>query len=141
MTKASHQIAGNPMPPRKHKAGSVGLAAGPEVTILDPLGNLLRRGETGEIVLRGPTEMQGYVSNPEAEVALFRTTDPAGGIYPARLLGRENLIQGPVDVHDVPGDHLHMLFEPSVDLLVPVLRRRLQTARQRDSLASEGSVC
>lgn len=80
MTEASHQIAGNPLPPRPHKAGSVGLAAGPEVGVMDPDGNLLPAGRTGEIVLRGPTITSGYLSNPEANEkgfsrGWFRTGD------------------------------------------------------------------
>lgn len=71
MTEASHQIAGNPLPPFKHKAGSVGLAAGPEVAIMDEEGNLLPPGQTGEIVLRGPTITRGYEANPEANRTAF----------------------------------------------------------------------
>ena len=71
MTEASHQIASNPLPPRRHKAGSVGLAAGSEVAIMDKHGNLLQSGETGEIVLRGPTITHGYEANPEANERAF----------------------------------------------------------------------
>ncbi|MCJ7766807.1 AMP-binding protein, partial [Candidatus Bathyarchaeota archaeon] len=53
MTEASHQIASNPLPPLKRKPGSVGIAAGPEVAIMDDEGRLLTKGETGEIVIRG----------------------------------------------------------------------------------------
>src|SRR6056300_1465757 len=34
MTEATHQMTSNPLPPSKRKAGSVGLAAGPEVALL-----------------------------------------------------------------------------------------------------------
>jgi len=71
MTEASHQIAGNPLPPRKHKAGSVGLAAGPEIAIMDEQGNILQPGQTGEIVLCGETIMSGYEANPEANKKAF----------------------------------------------------------------------
>jgi acyl-CoA synthetase (AMP-forming)/AMP-acid ligase II/thioesterase domain-containing protein/acyl carrier protein len=71
MTEASHQIASNPLPPQKRKAGSVGLAAGPEVAIMDAQGNLLQSGQTGEIVLRGRTIALGYESNPEANRKAF----------------------------------------------------------------------
>ena len=43
MTEASHQMASNPLPPRPRKPGSVGIAAGPEVAIMDPDGKLLAR--------------------------------------------------------------------------------------------------
>jgi len=71
MTEASHQIAGNPLPPRKHKPSSVGLAAGPEVAIMDAEGSLLQPGQTGEIVLRGETIMSGYEANPDANKKAF----------------------------------------------------------------------
>ena len=61
-------------------------------------------------------------------VALLRTTDPAGGIYPAPLMGWGGLLQGRVDVYDVPGDHLRMLFEPAVDSVAQVLHMRIQAA-------------
>jgi acyl-CoA synthetase (AMP-forming)/AMP-acid ligase II/acyl carrier protein len=63
MTEASHQISSNPLPPRERKAGSVGLAAGPQVSIMDDHGNLLGAGELGEIVVRGTNVMSGYASD------------------------------------------------------------------------------
>jgi acyl-CoA synthetase (AMP-forming)/AMP-acid ligase II/thioesterase domain-containing protein/acyl carrier protein len=71
MTEAAHQMASNPLPPRKRKPGSVGLAAGPEVAIMDGAGTLLPSGETGEIVIRGPNVMQGYENNPKANETAF----------------------------------------------------------------------
>src|SRR5262249_26768689 len=44
MTEASHQMASNPLPPRPRKPGSVGVAAGPEVAIMDEGGALVPRG-------------------------------------------------------------------------------------------------
>jgi acyl-CoA synthetase (AMP-forming)/AMP-acid ligase II len=35
MTEAAHQMASNPLPPAKRIPGSVGIAAGPEVAIMD----------------------------------------------------------------------------------------------------------
>ena len=37
MTEAAHQMASNPLPPSIRKPGSVGLAAGPEIRIMDHL--------------------------------------------------------------------------------------------------------
>ena len=48
MTEASHQMASNPLPPKARKPGSVGIAAGPEVAIMDDAGNLLPQGGIGE---------------------------------------------------------------------------------------------
>lgn len=80
MTEAAHQMASNPMPPRERKAGSAGMAAGPDVGIMDEAGNLLRAGETGEIVIRGGNVTLGYENNPSANQAAytngwFRTGD------------------------------------------------------------------
>ncbi|MGH7580639.1 MAG: non-ribosomal peptide synthetase, partial [Gemmatimonadales bacterium] len=71
MTEAAHQMASNPLPPRPRKPGSVGVAAGPEVAIMDPEGRLLPAGEQGEVVIRGPNVTRGYESNPEANRAAF----------------------------------------------------------------------
>jgi acyl-CoA synthetase (AMP-forming)/AMP-acid ligase II len=80
MTEASHQMTCNPLPPRPRKAGSVGLPAGVEVAIMDEEGKILPRGQTGEVVIRGPNVTPGYEANPEAnEIAFvddwFRTGD------------------------------------------------------------------
>ena len=71
MTEASHQMASNPLPPRPRKPGTVGIAAGPEVAIMDPAGTLLPRGSTGEIVIRGPNVTAGYANNPKANAEAF----------------------------------------------------------------------
>ncbi|HTO97306.1 MAG TPA: AMP-binding protein [Myxococcales bacterium] len=71
MTEASHQMASNPLPPRTRKPGTVGVAAGPEIAIMDEAGTLLRAGEAGEIVVRGANVTRGYVDNPEANARSF----------------------------------------------------------------------
>ncbi len=71
MTEAAHQMASNPLPPRKRVPGSVGLAAGPEVAIMDEQGNLLSPNSTGEIVIRGPNVTAGYENNPKANAEAF----------------------------------------------------------------------
>lgn len=80
MTEAAHQMASNPLPPWQRKPGSVGRAAGPEVAILGPHGNLLPIGDVGEIVIRGANVTAGYVNNPNANSegfsnGWFRTGD------------------------------------------------------------------
>ena len=42
MTEAAHQMASNPLPPRARKPGSVGLAAGPEIAVMDATGESCR---------------------------------------------------------------------------------------------------
>jgi acyl-CoA synthetase (AMP-forming)/AMP-acid ligase II len=71
MTEASHQICSNPLPPRERKEGSVGLAAGTEISVVDGRGNLLTPGEVGEIVIRGANVMSGYAANPGANECCF----------------------------------------------------------------------
>jgi acyl-CoA synthetase (AMP-forming)/AMP-acid ligase II len=71
MTEASHQMTSNPLPPRPRKAGTVGLAAGPEVAILDGEGNKLPQGEEGEVCIRGPNVTLGYFANPAANASGF----------------------------------------------------------------------
>jgi acyl carrier protein len=71
MTEAAHQIASNPLPPRQRKAGSVGVAAGPEVAILDQAGNVLPPGQAGEVAIRGANVTSGYENNPAANRSAF----------------------------------------------------------------------
>jgi len=71
MTEASHQMASNPLPPRPRKPGTVGVAAGPEVAVMDEGGQLLGAGVTGEVVIRGPNVTRGYEANPEANRTSF----------------------------------------------------------------------
>ncbi|MET8678865.1 AMP-binding protein [Streptomyces sp. NPDC004647] len=48
------------------KPGTVGLPMpGQEVAVTDPSGRLLPQGATGEVVLRGPHVMRGYLNRPE----------------------------------------------------------------------------
>ena len=71
MTEASHQMASNPLPPRPRFAGAVGIAAGPEISIMDDEGRLLPTGGLGEVVIRGRNVTDGYENNPEANARAF----------------------------------------------------------------------
>jgi acyl-CoA synthetase (AMP-forming)/AMP-acid ligase II len=71
MTEATHQMASNPLPPAVRKPGTVGVSAGPEIAIMAEDGSLLARGETGEIVIRGPNVTAGYENNPKANAEAF----------------------------------------------------------------------
>ena len=70
MTEAAHQMSSNPLN-GKRIPGSVGLAAGPEVAIMDTDGALLPTGATGEIVIRGVNVTLGYENNPNANGEAF----------------------------------------------------------------------
>ena len=71
MTEAAHQMASNPLPPADRKPGSVGMAAGPEISVMNNAGDLLQSGETAEIVIRGANITGGYDKNPEANKTAF----------------------------------------------------------------------
>ena len=119
MTEASHQMASNPLPPLARKPGSVGIAAGPEVAVMDEQGVLLPHGAVGEVVIRGPNVTSGYEANPEANAKAFtngwfRTGDQ--GVIDdegyLRLTGRlKELINrggekfSPLEVDEVLMDH------------------------------------
>jgi acyl-CoA synthetase (AMP-forming)/AMP-acid ligase II len=71
MTEAAHQMTANPLPPRARHAGSVGIAAGPEIATMDAEGNILGQGELGEVVIRGRNVTAGYENNPKANAEAF----------------------------------------------------------------------
>jgi acyl-CoA synthetase (AMP-forming)/AMP-acid ligase II len=126
MTEAAHQMASNPLPPRERKPGTVGVAAGPDVAIMNEQGDLLRAGKIGEVVIRGPNVMSGYKNNPGANQKAFmdgwfRTGDQGviDGQGYLRLTGRlkEIINRGgekisPQEIDEVLLDH------PAVDQVV-----------------------
>ncbi|MGH6717778.1 MAG: acyl--CoA ligase [Alphaproteobacteria bacterium] len=71
MTEAAHQMTSNPLPPAPRKPGTVGVAAGPEVAIMDGAGVLLPAGSRGEVVIRGDSVTGGYAANPDANAKAF----------------------------------------------------------------------
>lgn len=71
MSEASHQMTSNPLPPKVHKAGTVGYGFGVEVAIMDESGNLLEKGNLGEVVVKGANVFDGYENNPEANATAF----------------------------------------------------------------------
>ncbi len=79
MTEAAHQIASSPLPPKIRKPGSVGVATGTEIAIMEKGGaRLLAQGEVAEIVVRGPNVMHGYahqVADQAFTNGWFRTGD------------------------------------------------------------------
>ena len=71
MTEAAHQMTCNPLAKGQQRPGTVGLPAGPAVAIVDPAGHPLPVGQTGEVVIRGPSVMDGYEANPQANAEAF----------------------------------------------------------------------
>ncbi len=57
--------------PASRKPGAAGKSFGVEVAIMDESGNLLPPDTEGEVLLRGPTVMSGYLDDPEANQAAF----------------------------------------------------------------------
>ena len=71
MTEATHQMTSNPLPPKKQKAGFVGLPAGPEVCIMSENGDMMKKGEEGEVCIKGENVTLGYENNEEANKTSF----------------------------------------------------------------------
>jgi acyl-CoA synthetase (AMP-forming)/AMP-acid ligase II len=71
MSEAAHMMTSNPLPPKARKPGSVGYGLGVEVGIMDENGELLEKGNLGEVVVKGPNVFDGYENNPEANATAF----------------------------------------------------------------------
>jgi amino acid adenylation domain-containing protein len=119
MTETSSQITCNPLSPGRQKSGSVGVAAGSEVAIMDEMGTLLAAGGMGEIVVRGASIMQGYENNPEANRSAFSNgwfktgdqgfLDPDGYLFITgrlkEIIKRSGATITPQDIDDVLMEH------------------------------------
>ncbi|MEE8586847.1 MAG: acyl--CoA ligase [Acidobacteriota bacterium] len=157
MTEAAHQMASNPLPPRARKPGTVGVAAGPEVSVMDSQGRLLSTGRVGEVVIRGANVTSGYQGNPQANAdsftseGWFRTGDQ--GVMDEdgylRLTGRlkEIINRGgekisPREVDEVLIDHPSV--EQAVTFAMPHDKLGEEVAAaivlNRDSAASEAEI-
>jgi acyl-CoA synthetase (AMP-forming)/AMP-acid ligase II len=122
MTEAAHQMTSNPLSPKPRKAGSVGIAAGPEVGIADDAGNFLAPGAAGEVCIKGDNVTPGYENNPDANAKAFfqgwfRTGDQ--GILDEEgyltitgrlkeLINRGGEKVSPVEVDEALMDHPHV---------------------------------
>src|SRR5260370_36407044 len=71
MTAVSHQTATNPLPPASRVSGSVGRGVGVRIGVMDAQGQLLTVGASGEVVIQGPSVIDGYDDNPEADARSF----------------------------------------------------------------------
>ena len=71
MTEATHQMCANPLPPAEAKPRSVGVPTGIGLAVLDSRNRLLSPGERGEVSIKGPTVIDGYERNPDANAAAF----------------------------------------------------------------------
>jgi acyl-CoA synthetase (AMP-forming)/AMP-acid ligase II len=66
LTETSAQILSNPMPPKKNKYGSPGIAFGTQIKVIDKQGNTQPVNTEGELMVRGDCVMRGYYKNSEA---------------------------------------------------------------------------
>ncbi len=119
MTEAAHQMASNPLPPAERFPGSVGIASGPEIAIMNEAGDLLKANDIGEVVIRGRNVTAGYENNPEANAkswtnGWFRTgdqgyLDAAGYLWLTgrikELINRGGEKISPVEVENALLDH------------------------------------
>ncbi len=156
MTEAAHQMASNPLPPREHFAGSVGVAAGPEIAIMNEAGDLLSADQIGEIVIRGRNVTAGYENNQEANArswtnGWFRTGDQGflDGAGYLRLTGRiKELINrggekiGPVEVETALLDHPQVAQAAAFGMAHPMLGEEVAAAvvLREGGTAGEGEL-
>lgn len=66
LTETSAQILSNPMPPGERRLGSPGLPVGDEARVVNQALEDVKRGEEGELIIRGPNVMQRYFKNESA---------------------------------------------------------------------------
>jgi acyl-CoA synthetase (AMP-forming)/AMP-acid ligase II len=80
MTETSPVTHSSPAPPKPIKFGSVGVPApNTECKIIDlETGEALARGEKGEVCVRGPQIMKGYLNRPDATA---QTIDAEGWLH------------------------------------------------------------
>jgi long-chain acyl-CoA synthetase len=73
LTESSPVVSINPFEKGRNKPGTVGLPLpGTEVKVVDDEGNVLPPGRSGELAVKGPCVMQGYLNRPEDTAATIR---------------------------------------------------------------------
>lgn len=73
LTEATSQVATSPPPPRGARAAlPMQPMPGTELRIVSPQGGEVPAGVSGEITVRGPTVMQGYLDDPAATARVLR---------------------------------------------------------------------
>jgi acyl-CoA synthetase (AMP-forming)/AMP-acid ligase II len=72
ITEGGSQITSNPLPPRRRKAGSVGLPFGNEIRVVQKDGTPAPCGVIGEVTIKGANIAQAYYKNEQATKESFR---------------------------------------------------------------------
>lgn len=70
-TETAGQIFSNPLPPSQRKPGFVGFPVGFDVRLMNEDSVVLKPGEQGEIQVRGPAMMAGYLDDPQETQKAF----------------------------------------------------------------------
>ena len=68
--------------------------------------------------------------------AIFYASKQPLGIYPDPTLGWRELIEGELELHEIPGHHLSIFVEPSVCFLAKKLRICIDKAQNRSELGN-----
>ncbi len=80
-----------------------------------------------------------YIPRPYCgHVALFRATPEAGQRSEDQSNGWRELVTGQLEIYEVPGTHLTMVFEPHVEYLAAKLTRCLEWARKGTQVNGSG---
>jgi thioesterase domain-containing protein len=85
-----------------------------------------------------------YTPKPYPErVTLFRATKQPLDIVPDHTMGWGALLNGQLEIHEIPAHHQNILIEPAVRLLAQQLAAcvdRAQSARRAESVLAERKV-
>lgn len=71
VTEAAHAVCSNPLGAGRQRFGSVGIAAGCDVRVIDDRGDAVACGTTGEVAIRGASVVHGYTGDPAATASAF----------------------------------------------------------------------
>ncbi len=71
LTETAAPILSNPLPPAKRIAGSVGIAYGNQVKVVDEKNREMSAGQVGEIVVKGDNVIREYYNDTEATQSAF----------------------------------------------------------------------
>jgi thioesterase domain-containing protein len=85
--------------------------------------------ELREVEKASHQSLRDYSPKPYLDrITLFRATKQPEGIYPDPTLGWSELALGGLEIHDIPGHHGSIVYEPRVGVLVERLQECLEKA-------------